>query len=85
MHDPLKLCSYLGVCNEQTVGVLVLTGDLILRQHVSQLLDKGDHFLVPGDICHGQTAGRAFSTVRHTLDTHKHMIRNKTLKNKTEL
>lgn len=71
MYDPLELSSYLGVGDEQTVGVLVLAGDLILRQHVSQLLDKGNHFLVPGDISHGQTAGRAFPTVCHTLDTKK--------------
>lgn len=65
----LKWSSYLGVCNEQTVGVLVFTGDLILRQHVGQLLDKSDHFLVPGDISHGQAAGRALPAVRHSLQT----------------
>ncbi len=80
MCDPLKLSSYLGVCDEQTVGVLVFAGDLILWQHVNQLLDEGNHFLVPGDISHGQTAGRAFPTVCHSLHTHKHMIRNKAQK-----
>lgn len=64
--------SYLRVCNEQTVGVLVFTGDLILRQHVGQLLDKSDHFLVPGDISHGQAAGGALPTVRHSLQTARH-------------
>lgn len=59
--------SYLSVCDEQTVGVLVFTGNLILGQHVGQLLDKSDHFLVPGDISHGQAAGGAFPTVRHSL------------------
>ena len=53
LSDPLKLSSYLGVCDEQTVGVLVFAGDLVLRQHVSELLDEGDHFLVPGHISHG--------------------------------
>lgn len=64
--------SYLGVCDEQTVGVLVFTGDLILRQHVGQLLDKSDHFLVPGDISHGQAAGGALPAVRHSLRTARH-------------
>lgn len=72
--------SYLGVCDEQTVGVLMLTGNLILRQHVSQLLDEGDHFLVPGDVCHCETAGRAFPAVCHSLDTQRHFIRNSTEK-----
>lgn len=71
----LKQSSYLGVCDEQTVGVLMLTGDLILRQHVSELLDEDDHLLVPGDVSHGQSAGRAFPTVRHPLDTQQNMIR----------
>lgn len=69
------------MCDEQTVGVLVFAGNLILRQHVSQLLDKSDHFLVPGDISHGQAAGRAFPTVRHSLQTFQHTIRKK-LRNK---
>lgn len=77
--DHLELSSYLGVCDEQTVGVLMLAGDVILRQHVSQLLDKGHDFLVPGDVSHGQTAGGAFPAVCHTLDT-KHTIRNKAQK-----
>lgn len=64
--------SYLRVCDEQTVGVLVFAGDLILRQHVGQLLDKSDHFLVPGDISHGQAAGGALPTVRHSLQTARH-------------
>lgn len=72
--------SYLGVRDEQTVGVLVLAGNLILRQHVSQLLDEGDHFLVPRHVSHGETAGRAFPTVRHSLQTHEHMIRSKAQK-----
>ncbi len=75
--DPVEMSSYLGVCDEQTVGVLVFTGDLILRQHVSQLLDEGDHFLVPGDVSHGQTAGRAFSTVCHSLHTCTDVIGHK--------
>lgn len=69
----LKLLKpYLGVCDEQTVGVLVFTGNLIVRQHVGQLLDKSDHFLVPGDISHGQAAGGALPAVRHSLRTARH-------------
>lgn len=77
VFDPPMPSSYLGVRDEQTVGVLVLAGNLILRQHVSQLLDEGDHFLVPRHVSHGETAGRAFPTVRHSLQTHEHMIRSK--------
>lgn len=53
----------------------MFAGNLILRQHVSQLLDKGDHFLVPRDVSHGQSAGGAFPTVRHSLQTFQHAIR----------
>lgn len=63
---------YLGVRQQQTVGVLVLAGHLVLRQHVGELLHEGHHFLVPGDVCHGQTAGRALAAVRHTLHTNRH-------------
>lgn len=59
------------MCDEQTVGVLMFAGNLILRQHVSQLLDKSDHFLVPGDVSHGQTAGGALPTVRDPLQTYQ--------------
>ena len=73
----LQVSSYLGVCDEQAVRVLVLASDLILRQHVSQLLDEGDHFLVPRDVGHRQAAGRTFPAVRHSLETHEYAIRNK--------
>lgn len=65
----MKRSSYLGVCDQQTVGVLVLAGDLVLGQQVGQLLDEGDHFLVPRDVGHGQAAGGALPAVRHSLDT----------------
>ena len=48
---------YLGVCDENTVGVLVFRCNVIVRQQVSQLLDKADHLLVPWDVLHGQCAG----------------------------
>lgn len=66
---------YLCMSDEQTVGVLVLTGDLILGQHVHQLLDEGDHFLVPRDVGHGETAGGAFPAVRHSLHRRERNIR----------
>lgn len=58
----------------------MFAGNLILRQHVSQLLDKSDHLLVPGDVSHGQTAGRALPTVRDPLQTFQHSIRRKVQK-----
>lgn len=59
----------------------MLTGDLILRQHGSQLLDEGDDFLVPGDVSHGQAAGRAFPTVRHTLHTQSQQVQERQIYN----
>lgn len=47
--------------------MFVLTRDLIVGDEVSQLLDEAHHLLVPGDVGHGEVAGRAFAAVRHAL------------------
>lgn len=47
--------------------MFVLARDFIVGDEVSQLLDEAHHLLVPGDVGHGEVAGRAFTAVRHAL------------------
>lgn len=62
LAQPHLLVSY-----QETVRVLVLAGDFVVGDMVSQLLDEAHHLLVPGNVGHGEVAGRAFTTVRHAL------------------
>lgn len=56
-----------SVRHQEAVGVLVLTGDLVVGNQAHQLGDEAHHLLVPGHISHGETAGRALSTVGNAL------------------
>lgn len=47
---------YLGVYDGQTIRVLMFTGDLVIREHVGQLLDKMDDLLMPRHVGHGQAS-----------------------------
>lgn len=59
--------SHLLVSYQQTVRVFVLTGNFVVWDEFDQLLDEAHHLFVPGDVGHGEAAGRAFSAVRHPL------------------
>lgn len=59
--------SHLLVSDQETVGVFVLTRNAVVGDEVGQLLDEAHHLLVPGDVGHGEVAGRAFTAVRHAL------------------
>lgn len=63
--------SHLFVSYQEAVGVLVLTGDAVVREELGQLLDKVHDLLVPGDVGHGEAAGRAVAAVRHPLGRNK--------------
>lgn len=63
--------SHLFVSYQEAVGVLVLTGDAVVWEELGQLLDKVHDLLVPGDVGHGEAAGRAVAAVRHPLGRNK--------------
>ena len=54
---PLAVDAEPLVSQEDTVGVLVLAGDGVVWQQVSQLTDKVDHLFVPRDVVHRQLGG----------------------------
>lgn len=58
---------------QKTVGVLVFAGNLVVREQVGQLLHEMDDLLVPRDVGHGQAAGRALATIRHSLEEHQNI------------
>lgn len=66
-HTRLLASSYLFVSDQEAVGVLVFTRDFIVGKQSHQLLDKPDHFLVPGYVGHGEAAGCTLATVGHAL------------------
>lgn len=65
---PVSIDLELFVGYQEAVGVLVLAGDAVVWEELGQLLDKVHDLLVPGDVGHGEAAGRAVATVRHPLD-----------------
>jgi hypothetical protein len=44
------------VYDVQTIRVLMFTGDLVIREHVGQLLDKMDDLLMPRHVGHGKAS-----------------------------
>lgn len=63
--------THLFVGYQEAVGVLVLAGDAVVWEELGQLLDKVHDLLVPGDVGHGEAAGRAVAAVRHPLGRNK--------------
>lgn len=55
------------MCQEKAVRVLMLAGNLIVREQAGQLLHKVDDLLVPRYVGHGEAAGRALAAVGHPL------------------
>ena len=51
---PLAVDAEPFVSQEDAVGMLVLAGDRVVGQQVSQLADKVNHLLVPRNIVHRQ-------------------------------
>ena len=65
------LCSptYLFVCQQQAVGMLMFRGQFIVRQQVCKLLHKAHHLLMPRHIGHSQARRFGLSAVGHSLET----------------
>lgn len=53
--------------DQEAVGVLMLTRNVIVGKQTHQLTDKPHHFLVPRDVGHGEAAGCTLTTVGHAL------------------
>ena len=65
--DIVCVFTCLAVCEKNTIGVLMLTSNLIIVQLVNKLFNKSQNFLVPRNVLHRQRSRFRRSTIRDAL------------------